>query len=68
MQLLIGYSKAFPLAIGGQIGKSTFAIGDAPSVHLHTMGGGGSNFRHFGVYVLIKRPLISFSNQVSLLC
>ena len=56
MELLLGYSKAFLLEVVGmaQMGKSsTQWEGVVASVHLRTMGR-GSNFYHFGAYVLLE--------------
>ena len=56
MELLLGYSKTFLLEVVGaaQMGKSsTQWEGVVASVNLRTMGR-GSNFYHFGAYVLIE--------------
>ena len=36
------------------MGNSMFAMGVIASIHVHMMEGGGSNFGHFGVYILIE--------------
>ena len=60
MEFLIGCLETFPLEMdgGGQMGKRTYTMGGVvANVNVRTMGeGGGSNFSHFGVYVLIERP------------
>ena len=53
MQFLIGYLKTFPLEMGGgQMNKSTCAMGVEviANVHTRTIGRGGSNFCDFGTY------------------
>ena len=56
MDLWIGYIKTFPLEIGGQMGKSTYAMGVGVGVRSKRTcaynGGGESNLSHFGAYSL----------------
>ena len=57
MELLIGYSKTFPLEIGGggQMDKTTYTIGGLSKHKCVSKGGSvGLNFRHFGTYVLTE--------------
>ena len=55
MNLLIGYLKAFPLEMEGvQTGKSIYRMGGHSKRTCAYDGGRGSNFCHFGMYVLIE--------------
>ena len=50
MELLIGCLNTFPLEMGGQMGKSTYAMGGGEivaSVHVCTIGEGGVKFLPF---------------------
>ena len=64
MELLIGYLKTFPLEMGGGgvrwvgVRLQWGEVEVVASEHVSTMGG-GSNFCHFGAYVLIEWPLTS---------
>ena len=54
-ELLIGYLKTFPLEIGGGVRwvrVCTQCEGVIASIHVPMMGGRGSNFCHYGAYVL----------------
>ena len=54
MELLIGYSKIFPLEMkGSDLQKKRYTMwGRCKRTCVHN-GGGGSNFGHSGTYVLI---------------
>jgi len=54
MELLIGHLKIFPLEMGGQTGKSTYAIGGHSMRTCAYNGKEGSYFCHFGAYVLTE--------------
>ena len=60
MEFFIGYSKTSLLEMGGgQVANSTYAIRGCSKRIWAYNGRRGSNFFHFGAYVLIEWPIIS---------